>query len=252
MDPLYRQDDIETLLTEAYIQRYRLFRPKTVALTGILFARPEDKLTKDLILPHLEFWHYRHDFFLDFFCAGYAEMKDASDAKSVGVTIRDEPWGFSVRAYVELIEHIQDQTSWKDNGDPFLLLANSHFDGIRAHLDFRRSMQINIKKAIEIQAASSPTEIATAIFEFAKSINEDTTDPIWDLSDEFGKGLITSSLMHALIAWLPSWLSPALRRGMQFVVHELPDKKPSSQPPSTPAPESDENGLIASEEDDKV
>ena len=61
---------------------------------GILLARPEDKITKEAILPHLEFWHYRSDLYTDFFCAGYIPTQFVSDAKPVGVQIAGLDWGF--------------------------------------------------------------------------------------------------------------------------------------------------------------
>lgn len=54
-------------LTDAFLKRYRSYRLKDVALTGVLLARPEDKLCKEAIIPHLEFWHYRSDYYTDFF-----------------------------------------------------------------------------------------------------------------------------------------------------------------------------------------
>jgi len=131
-------------------------------------------------------------------------------------------WGFSMRAFIELVEHIEKQTKWRYNGDPCLLLANSYFDGTKAHLDFQRSMRLNFREAIEDKAISSPTELADAVFEFAKYVNEHSEDPVWELSDKFGRRLVKRGLKDAFLAWLPSWLSPSAKAGMHFVVHELP------------------------------
>ncbi len=222
MQVFYSEADIEACLTEAFLNRYRLYRLKTVALTGILLARPEDKITKEAILPHLEFWHYRSDFFTDFFCAGYGPKDLIADAKPVDVRIQGLDWGFSMSAFVDLVEHIEKQTKWRYNGDPCLLLANSYFNGTKARLDYDRSIRVNFREAIEDEAISSPTELADAVFEFAKRVNEDSTDPVWELSDSFGRRLIKRGLKDAFLAWLPDWLSPTAKAGMHFVVHELP------------------------------
>jgi hypothetical protein len=221
MQVFYSEADIEACLTDAFQTRYRSYRLKDVALTGILLARPEDRITKEAILPHLEFWHYRSDYYVDFFCAGYAPKGFVADAKPVEVQIAGVDWGFSMRAFIELVEHIEKQTKWRYSGDPCLLLANSYFDGENAHLDFRRSMRLNFREAIEDKAISSPTELADAVFEFAKYVNEDSENPVWELSDTFGRRLVKRGLKDAFLAWLPSWLSPSARAGMHFVVHEL-------------------------------
>src|SRR5438477_3754873 len=157
MQVYYSEADIEGCLTDAFLTRYRSYRLKDVALTGVLLARPEDKLTKEAILPHLEFWHYRSDYYTDFFCAGYIPAEFVSDAKPVGVQIGGLDWGFSLRAFVELVEDIEKQTGWRYNGDPCLLLANAYFDGQKAHLDFKRSIRINFREAIEDKAIATPT-----------------------------------------------------------------------------------------------
>lgn len=220
MQVFYTEADMEACLTDAFLNRYRSYRLKDVALTGILLARPEDKITKESILPHLEYWHYRSDYFTDFFCAGYIPVQFVGDAKPVGVQIDGLEWGFSLRAFVELVEDIEKQTGWRYNGDPCLLLANAHFDGHKAHLDFKHSIRINFREALDDKAISTPTELADSVFEFAKFVNENTADPVWELSDKFGIKLIKKGLKDAFLAWLPSWLSPTARAGFHFVVHE--------------------------------
>ena len=56
---------------------------KDAALTGILLARPEDAVARELVLPNLEYWHYRSDYYTDFFCAGYVPLNVVRDAQPV-------------------------------------------------------------------------------------------------------------------------------------------------------------------------
>jgi hypothetical protein len=220
MQYIYRKDEIEAQLKDAFLTRYRYARPKSVALTGILVARPEDKITQESILPHLEFWHYRSDFYTDFFCVGYVPLAFGADAKPVGVSIDNLEWEFSLRAYLELIEDIETQTTWHDNGDPCLLLANAYFDGNNAHLDFKRSIRINFREALRYEEIATPTRSADAVFEFAKLMNEDSKDPVWEFSDKVGAQLLKSGLKEAFLGLLPNSLSPTARASFQFVVHE--------------------------------
>jgi hypothetical protein len=221
MQVFYSEADIEACLTDAFLTRYRSYRLKNVALTGILLARPEDEITKEAILPHLEFWHYRSDLYTDFFCAGYVPKDFVADARPVGVKIDGLEWGFSMKAFIELCDHIEEQTKWRCGVDPCLLLANSYFDGTKAHLDFQHSMRLNFREALEDKAISTPTELADAVFDFAKFVNEDSSDPVWELSDRFGRRVIKRGLKDAFLAWLPNWLGLSAKAGMHFVVHDL-------------------------------
>lgn len=221
MQVFYAKDDIEACLTDAFVNRYRSYRLKDVALTGILLARPEDELVRKQILPHLEFWHYRSDYYTDFFCCGYIPVQFVNDAKPVGVTIDGLKWGFSLRAFVELADEIEKQTGWHYSGaDPCLILANAYFDGHKAHLDFRRSIRINFREAIKDKAIATPTELADSVFEFAKHVNENSTDPVWEFSDKTGVKLIKRGLKDTFIDWLPKSLKPSAKAAFQFVVHE--------------------------------
>jgi hypothetical protein len=94
MEFFYSRSDIEQALADAFKKRYKR---KDAALTGVLLARPEDKITQEQIIPHLEYWHYRSDYFTDFFCAGYVPMTEAPDANEVGISIEDRRWGFGRR-----------------------------------------------------------------------------------------------------------------------------------------------------------
>lgn len=217
MDVFYSREEMEQRLAYAFRERYRR---KDVALTGVLLARPEDSLTRDGVLPHLEYWHYRSDFYTDFFCAGYVPASFVSDAKPVGVQIDDLEWGFSVRAFVELVNEMERETGWDYNGDPCLLLANSYFDGTHAKIDFYRSIRVNFREAIENKAVGTPTEVAEHVFRFAKRMNESSNDPVWEISDRFGHRVLKRGLKDAFLSCLPEWLTPATKAGLQFAVHE--------------------------------
>lgn len=217
MEIFYSKEDIEHHLAHAFQHRYHR---KDVALTGILLARPEDRLTKDEILPHLRYWHHRSDNVTDFYCAGYIPSQLVSDAPRVGVTIDGLEWGFSLRAYLEILEEIEQKTDWRSSGDPCLLLLNSYFDGHTAHLDYLRGLRINLREAIADGAFATPTQLAELIFDFARQTNEDTSDPVWELSDRLGRRVLKRSFKDILLSWLPRPLSPRAREAFHYVVHE--------------------------------
>lgn len=217
MEVFYNRNDIEQHLAKAFQNRYKR---KDAALTGILLARPEDKVAKDLVLPNLEYWHYRSDYYTDFFCAGYIPTEIVSTAKPVGVTINGLEWGFSLPAFVEIVEALEREAQWKYEGDTCLLLLSSFFNGQTARLDFRRCLHLNLREALEDKAISTPTQLVDGIFEIAKRINEGSSDPIWELSDELGHKVIKSGVKDALLSFLPSWLAPSTRKAIHFAVHQ--------------------------------
>lgn len=217
MEVFYNRSDIEGHLTMAFQQRYKR---KDAALTGILLARPEDDTAKNLVLPHLEYWHYRSDYYVDFFCAGYIPVDFVSTAKPVDVTIGGLKWGFSLPAFLEIIEALEREAKWRYEGDTCLLLLSSYFDGHRAWLDFRRCLHLNFREALEDKAIGTPTQLADGIFEIAKEINMGTTDPVWQLSDKLGHKVIKAGIKEALLSLLPAWLSPSTRKAIHFAVHQ--------------------------------
>ena len=210
--------DMEQQLASAFRDRYRR---KDVALTGILLARPEDKLVKDGLLPNLEYWHYRSDNYTDFFCAGYVPVDFVSTARPVGIEIAGLKWGFDLLAFVEVVEDIESQTKWHYVGDPCLLLANAYYDGTVAKFDYYRSVRINFRQALDDKAIATPTELAEAVFLFAKTVNDASSDPLWVVSDKFGHRVLKKGFKDAMLGMLPSWLSPSAKAAMHFVVHEL-------------------------------
>ena len=220
MDVFYRKEDIEQHLADAFRHRYRR---KDVALTGILLARPEDRLTKEEILPHLGYWHHRSDNVTDFYCAGYIPTEFVGDAPPIGVTIDGLEWGFSMRAYVEILEDVEQKTGWRSSGDPCLLLLNSYFDGQTAHLDYLRGLRINLREAIADKAFDTPTQLAELVFDFAKQMNEDANDPVWQLSDRLGRRVLKRSFKDILLSSLPKALNPRAREAFHYVVYESPN-----------------------------
>lgn len=218
MEFFCNRERIEERLTFAFKKRYKR---KDAALTGILLARPQDRTASEAVLPNLEFWHYRSDYYTDFFCAGYIPVDLDPTAKPVGVTVEGRMWGFSLPSFVEIVEALEREAKWRYNGDACLLLLSAYFDGTKAHLDFRRCLRLNFREALEDRAIGTPTEIADAIFEIAKGINESKEDPVWELSNRLGHKVIKSGVKDAFLALLPPWLSPSTRRAMHFVVHQV-------------------------------
>ena len=224
MDVFWKKGQIEDALTWAFEHRYR---NKGVALTGILLARPEDTLTRDDILPHLDFWNHRSADFIDFFCVGYLPRWFADSTANLPpvVTVGNGEWAFARSAFVELLSEVETAAGVTYDGSPCLLLLNSYYDGTRerARLDYSRIVWINFREAIGDGAIATPTQLAEFVFQFAKQANErpqakPSKDPVWEFSDGMGRRVMKRSVTDALLAFLPDWAKPNARRAIHFVV----------------------------------
>jgi len=223
-DVYWKKRQIEDALTRSFIHRYR---NKGVALTGILLARPEDSLTRDEILPHLNYWHHRSGDYVDFFCVGYLPRwyADSTAGLPPVVTVGNGEWAFAQSAFVELLTVIEETAGIAYDGSPSLILLNSYFNGFRerAYLNYSRIVWINFREAIADQAVSTPTQLAEYIFQFAKQANErpqSSQDPVWEMSDSFGHRVLKRGVVDALLAFLPDWAKPSARRAIHFAVRK--------------------------------
>lgn len=224
MIAIYQYSDIQNTLREHFEHRYKR---KDVNITGVLIARPETPATKDEIIPHLDYWHYRSDFFTEFFCVGYTPQKPNDEPDALPVArVGGKQWYFSQKAFVEVVEEIERQTKWRYDSKTYLLITNSRYDRNtkEARLDFSGAMVVEIADAVKQEAIVSASELADALFAFAKSINEDVSDPIWKFSDQQGLRVLRKSLKHYLLQFLPDYLKQPTKQAIHFVAHDLEAK----------------------------
>lgn len=222
MDVFWKRGQIEDALTWSFGHRYK---HKEVALTGILLARPEDSMTRDEILPHLDFWNHRSGDSIDFFCVGYLPrwLADSTAGLPPVATVGNGEWAFARSAFVELLAEIEATAGVAYDGSPCLLLLNSYFDGQRARLDYSRIVWVNFREALGDEAVSTPTQLAEHVFQFAKEANERPRgfqDPVWEVSDSLGRRVLKRGVTDALLAFLPDWVKPSARRAIHFAVRK--------------------------------
>jgi hypothetical protein len=213
-------------LGRAFETRYRR---KDVNLTGILFARPASKFAKEEILPHINFWHHRSDDYTDFFCPGYFSRDVYSDTEVV-TTVDGTPWYFSDHALTQFLKEFEKGTTWRYNGGCELVVTNVRYreepinqleTRKKASLDLTSAIAIDLERAHEDKVFLSATNLASVIFDFAKGLNADVSDPCWTFSDKQGMRIIKGSLKEFLIAYLPSWVKPEARKAFHLVASDL-------------------------------
>jgi hypothetical protein len=213
-------------LADAFENRYRR---KDVNITGILFARPQTDFARKEILPHMDFWHHRSDNFTDFFCPGYFSQQFYDDAQTV-LTVGGKPWFFSNHALTEFLKELERHTTWHYSGGCELLVTNARYKEepinqiqtrMKASLDLSSAIAVDLEKAHHDKAFRDVTGLADAVFEFAKNLNESTDDPCWEFSDKQGVRIVKGSLKEFLVAYLPSWLKPEVKKAFHFVTTNI-------------------------------
>jgi hypothetical protein len=204
------------------------YRRKDVNITGLIFGLPDTPLGKTDYIPIVDYWHYRSDNVTDFLCAGFGEYggPDApKDAHRVA-EIRNGEWWFSTQMFVQFIEEIEKRSSWiHQNRFEVIICAARYRDGAEAAtLDFSSAAIVALDDAKMIDAVSDLSGLLTMIFQFAKSINEDTTDAAWEWSDRAGIFMLKRTLKEMLLSWLPKWLGKGEQRSEMFVIQDITPK----------------------------
>jgi hypothetical protein len=222
MIPTWNKQHIEAYLSASFEHRYKR---KDVNITGILLARPEIETAQKLVLPNLDHWNYRSDFYTEFFCVGFMPYPDAgqSDEDSI-VTVGGHRWYFSARAFNEVLLDIEEQTTWRYRSGCYLIVTNTRYDEPtrRAWLDFRHAMVVDVDQVVATGAVKSADELAELLFEFAKHINEGPSqDPVWEFSDKVGFAVTKRSLTDYLIDFLPKPAKAIFQRAKPFAIQEL-------------------------------
>jgi len=220
MDPVNSYWGMLSELRDAFKERYRR---KDVNITGILLMRPASAFAQKEILPHIDYWHHRSDYYTDFFCPGYeADLPAGTDGTEVA-TVGGSKWFFSNHAFVTFLGQLEAHTSWRYSGGCELLVTNARYDASRdqASLDLSTAIAIDLEEAKQDKAFRDVTGLCEAIFEFAKNLNEATDDPCWDFSDRQGLRIVKGSLKEFLLNYLPKWLKPEARKAFHFATKNL-------------------------------
>src|SRR5436190_10117730 len=128
-------------------------------VTGLIIAPSESDLTKSEIIPHIERWFHRSDFYTDFFMGGYAvnpgddEIPDRVPVKR----IRGDEWFFSALLFDQFVKEIETHTKWNYSGDTDFILTAARYDPKtkEAWLDFSSAIAIDLQLAKHEEAILS-------------------------------------------------------------------------------------------------
>jgi hypothetical protein len=191
-------------------------------LIGILFAHPHAPLAKSEIVNHLNQFHYRSGEAVDFFCVGYGAYWPENykpDVQQI-INIDGTDWLFSDSAFSQVINEIEELTSWQYSGETELLLLAAVKNEIgEIHLNFDSSIVCNLEAMHKDQAFTSVRAFFEGIFRFAKKSS--CSDPAWALSDAAGLRIARSALKDAVLSLLPKNLKESYKKAEHYAVKSI-------------------------------
>ena len=208
--------------------RRRVDRKWGVIRTGLLFARPSNKLVAEQILRDLGYSHHCSGENVDFFCAGfsrYTRGRGYPDEKKIPSADGPESsWFYSDIASNEFRRELAAEADWEHGGDPELVLTNAKFDIRRGRtlLDFGRSIKLNLEKAKIDGAIVSVPNLFEKIFRFAET--QPRNNPTWGLSDKLVLDAGQNALWNLVAEFLPESVRKDTQRVRHFLVTDLSAK----------------------------
>ena len=219
----YNLAEINRALKWAFEERYKVTGTFRVKLVGILFARPFNLLSKDFIVPNLNYYHHRSADFVDFFCAGYgAYWYPPTEDQQVVAKVDNTEWLYSDAIFNGLRKEIQDITRWKYSGSTDLILTNAIYSETdkKVQLDFSNSLWFQLEKAIEDQAIASVEAFFEQIFKFSEKELVDI-NPSWELSKELLQKKFMDTAFKYILSLLPEKFRKEPGKYSQFIHVDL-------------------------------
>ncbi len=156
-------EELEHQLKKAYKQTFQQSESEQWKLFALLFARPGNILTKEQIIPNLDYLHFHSGNNIDFYCIGYHKINEVDQSKKIVVEVDNGSWGYSNLDFNKLRQYFETETRWTYSGRTDLILANYLMKSEEIFVDYSNSLAFNIEKAIACKAIASVEEFFTAL-----------------------------------------------------------------------------------------
>lgn len=204
-------DDIVQETTASFLRQAGDITESNLRMIGILFVRPSMTLAKRSIVPNMAYFHHRSGNNVDFFCAGYSRNMPTDP----------DQWQFSDRHFDEMRRQVENATQWRYGGGVELILTNAKhtMEKSSAEILLQNSIVCNLDRMVNEGAISSVEEFFEKIFQFAET--RDLENPVWSISDNFGKKAVGGALKRLVLSLLPKNLSRDVRNACKFAVVDL-------------------------------
>ena len=195
------------LLTEA-----GAYRP-----VALFYGSPSCRVMRDVVLPNIQYYHYRSRNNAECFCMGYVPLEDEFHTS----TTNPEHDMFMAKAFADAVKELEDHTAWKYMGQTELILLNAYRAprSDRANLDFKTVISFCLEEAETLGAIRSANQFLEEFFHFA--FNYNGSDFIYDFSDHLGLREAASSLKQVFFGFFGSPLKEAVPRALTWYVKDF-------------------------------
>lgn len=134
------------LLKEKVISKYDYDEKRIV---GIMLARYDIRLTKNVIFDCYQYWHYNTGKFLDIFWAGYGAYICPDEQTSTKMILdfsgNNDRLYFDLEAYISIKNEL-NQICDKKYKDHIELILTNYYDG---HIYFNEAFKIDLEKNLD-------------------------------------------------------------------------------------------------------
>jgi hypothetical protein len=194
-----------------------LATPGACRPVALFYGRPTCRVMKDVVLPDIEYFHFRTRNDVECFCMGYVSFEGEL------YTPTSDPAHdmFQAEAFADAIREMEEHTAWKYGGQTELILLNAYraprTDS--ASLDFTTVISFCLEEAEKTGAIQSAGEFLESFFRFA--INYKGTNFTYDFSDHLGLREAASSLKTVWFKILPKPLRDGAQHALNWYVKDF-------------------------------
>lgn len=196
-------------------------KTKKHRMIGLLFCNPSSTFCRDELLPFLNYFHYRSEDAIDFYCAGYGDKwqpKDYAD-KRIVTNVAENEWQFSDIALIDVIKEFEEKTTWKYSGECELLLLDvSPCAG--DDLDINNAIICNLE-LMHKDKDKAFTSLRGFVEELVRYVNSDKNADAWKFSDRQGGRVTKEFLKDAVLGLLPKQVETFYRKAEPLAVKNI-------------------------------
>lgn len=208
--------------TPTRYQTVKVQEERNSKLIGILLAHPQSTISKNEIIGHLNYFHYRSGEAIDFFCVGYGAYWPESHYPDQNTLTKIDgvDWLFSEKAFTNVIYELEAETKWQYSGETELLLISVRKEeNGKTTMDYSSAIVCNLEAMQKDHAFSSVRSFFEGIFRFAR-INS-CSDETWGLSDQHGLKVGESAIKDAVLSLLPNNLKSLYKKAEHYAVRNI-------------------------------
>ena len=191
----------------------------------VLFLRPESKLAKTSVIPHLGYFHCRSGESIDIFCAGYtidpdARIGDGDDGNNVIQGSEGKKWSYSDERFNDIRIAFEERSTWTYSGNVDLLLFNAHLEEPtkEAVIEFDSAIICELGAMINSGAIDTVEGFLEQICRYSERNDDPTTS---GFSKEIRMESAQASLWRGLLSVLPRGVGDDIRKARCFETKDV-------------------------------